>query len=160
MDIPFWPNQNRSNLVQFKKGRRCRKNRSPLIFRQEQRELLKEQLKPKSPTQWPNFLMNPLTHLVKLCTWGVLGVAFISQTTLLVAHSIVLLAAFGLLGVRGLFALLSSGKVSKGHWDALWHGESVLLILFMAGFLLDIKLCILPDLFGHQLVKKNSKVYL
>jgi hypothetical protein len=155
MDIPFWPNQNQSNLVQFKKSRRFGKKQSPLLSRQEQRELLKEQHVPKPPTQWPNFLMDPLTHLVKLCTWGVLGVAFIFQTTLRVAYSIVLLAAFGLLGVGSLFAMLSSGKVPKGYWNAWWHGESVLLILFMAGFLLDITLRTLPDLFGHQLVKRK-----
>lgn len=156
MDFPFWPNHNQSNLVPFKRSRRFRKNRSPLLSRQEQRELLKEQLGEKMPSRWPEFLLNPLTHLVKLCTWGILGLAFIFQTTLRVAYSIVLLAAFGLLGVGGLFALLSSGKVPKGFWNALWHGESILLIIFAAGFLLDIALRTLPDLFGHQLVKKRS----
>lgn len=155
MDLPFWANHNRSNLVPFKRSRRFSKNRSPLLSRQEQRELLKERLGEKTPSRWPEFLLDPLTHLVRLCTWGILGVALIFQTTLRVAYSIVLLAAFGLLGVGGLFALLSSGKVSKGYWDALWHGESVLLILFAAGFLLDIALRTLPDLFGHELVKKK-----
>jgi hypothetical protein len=156
MDIPFWPHKDTGNLIHFKKNRRFGKNRSPLLSRQEQRDLLRGQLEQKPSTHWPEFLLNPLTHLVRLCTWGVLGIAFIFQTTLRVAYSIVLLAAFGLLGVGGLFALLASGKVPKGYWDSLWHGESILLIIFSAGFLLDIALRTLPDLFGHQLVKKKS----
>ncbi len=155
MDIPFWATKNPNNLLPFKKNRRFGKNRSPLLSRQEQRELLREQLEQKPPTRWPEFLRDPLTHLVKVCTWGILGLAFIVQSTLRIAYSIVLLVAFGLFAIGSLFALLASGKVPQGYWDALWHGEGVLLIIVAAGFLLDIALRTLPDLFGHQLVKKR-----
>jgi hypothetical protein len=155
MDIPFWPHKDADNLIHFKKNRRYGKNRSPLLSRQEQRERLREQIEQTPPSRWPQFFLNPLTHLVKLCCWGVLGLAFIFQTTLRIAYSIVLLTAFGLFGVGGLFALLASGKVPKGYWDSLWHGESVLFIIFSVGFLLDIALRTVPDLLGHQLVKKK-----
>ena len=156
MDIPFWPQKDADNLIHFKKSRRYGQNRSPLLSRQEQRELLMEQLEHKPPTRWPEFLLNPFIHLATVCIWGVLGLAFIVQSTLRIAYSIVLLAAFGLFGVGGLFALLASDKVPKGYWDSLWHGESVLLIIFAAGFVMDIALRTLPDLLGHQLVKKKS----
>lgn len=157
MDIPFWATKNPNNLVPFKKSPRFGQNRSPLLSRQEQRELLREQLEHKPPTRWPEFLLDPVIHLATVCIWGVLGLAFIVQSTLRIAYSIVLLIAFGLFGVGCLFALLAAGKVPKGYWDSLWHGESVLLIIVAVGFLLDIALRTLPDLFGHQLVKKKSR---
>ena len=59
MDIPFWAHKDPNNLVPFNKSRPFGKNRSPLLSRQEQRELLKEQLEHKPPTRWPEFLLDP-----------------------------------------------------------------------------------------------------
>ena len=145
-----------ANVLPFSKKRKWGRANSTLIPpRQTQRLAIRHQSQQPKPVFWKRIFLTPLKFITLIGSLAFVVTTSLFQWMLRMVYGGIILIGLTLLAFAGILALFAGGKVPTNFWASLWHGESVLFMLVLAGISVDAALIFLQIFIGANQTSKR-----